>query len=350
MHLASLQKTKWTRFRDPPLPVSQQILFFKRCSHILDKGYPLLDALEMTGWDTSLKSTCDILTQHLSAGHPIHEAFMKARFSHSVTNFLYFSQVHHNLSRSFHQCKDMLQLKKDYKEKFVKVIRYPVFLLVFLIIACTILQRTVIPNFLNLFEGEKDGTFRLMVIIMHVMNGLGILVLLSGLLLVVIMIILPRMTLKKKLSLYERVPLLKLYHSYSVSFLFTTHLHSLLQAGLPLKDSIEMICRHKKYELLSHYCKELLYELSNGKTFAQAIYSCPLFRPELTNIFHHTNDIKALKDELELLAEFFIDYLNQKISAWLHIIQPAFFIIIATVIILIYASIMLPLYQWMNQI
>ncbi|WP_406944385.1 type II secretion system F family protein [Halobacillus sp. SY10] len=350
MHLASLQKTKWTRFRDPPLPVGQQILFFKRCSHILDKGYPLLDALQMTGWDTKLKSTCDILTQHLSAGHPIHEAFIKARFSLSVTNFLYFSQVHHNLSRSFQQCKDMLQLKKDYKEKFVKVIRYPVFLFVFLIIACTILQRTVIPNFLNLFEGEKDGTFRLMVIIMHVMNGLGLLVLLTSLLLIAVMIILPRMTLKKKLSLYERVSLLKLYHSYSVSFLFTTHLHSLLQAGLPLKEAIEMIHGHKKYVLLSHYCKQLLHELSNGKTVAQAIYSCPLFRPELTNIFHHTNDIDALKDELELLAEFFMEYLSQKISTWLHIIQPAFFIIIATVIILIYASIMLPLYQWMNQI
>ncbi|WP_246139239.1 type II secretion system F family protein [Halobacillus faecis] len=350
MHLASLPKMKWTRFREPPLPITQQILFFKRCSHILNKGYPLLDALQMTGWDTKLKFTCDVLTQHLSAGHPIHEAFIKARFSLSVTNFLYFSQVHHNLSRSFQQCRDMLQLKKDYKEKFLKIIRYPVFLFVFLIIAFTILQRTVIPSFLHLFEGEKGGTFRLMIIIMHAMNGIAILVLLTGLLLIGIVIILPRMTLKKKLSLYERVSLLKLYHSYSVSLLFTTHLHSLLQAGLPLKNAIEMIQSHKKYELLSHYCKELLHELSNGKTFAQAVYSCPLFRPELTNIFHHTNDIEALKDELELLTEFFMEYLNQKITTWLHVIQPAFFIIIATVIILIYASIMLPLYQWMNQI
>ncbi|MGR9049384.1 type II secretion system F family protein [Halobacillus faecis] len=350
MHLVSLQKPKWARFRDPPLSVSQQIQFFKRCSHILDKGYPLLDALQMTSWDTKLKSTCDTLTRHLCAGEPIHEAFKKAHFSLSVTNFLYFSQVHHNLSRSFMQCKDMLQMKKDYKEKFIKVIRYPVFLFVFLIIACTILQRTVIPNFLHLFEGEKDGTFRLMIIIMHIMNGTGILVLLTALLLLTIIIILPRMSLKKKLSLYEKVSLLKLYHSYSVSFLFTTHLHSLLQAGLPLKDAIEMINGNKNYELLSYYCNELLQELSNGKTFAQAIYSCPLFRPELTNIFHHTNDIEALKDELELLAEFLMDYLSQRISTWLHIIQPAFFIIIATVIILIYASIMLPLYQWMNQI
>ncbi|MYL71904.1 hypothetical protein GLW00_13635 [Halobacillus litoralis] len=350
MHLALLQKTKWPRFRDPPLPVSQQILFFKRCSHILDKGYPLHDALQMTGWDTKLKSTCDTLTQHLSAGDPIQEAFVKARFSLSVTNFLYFSQIHHNLSRSFQQCKAMLQMKKDYKEKFMKVIRYPVFLFVFLIVACTILQKTVIPNFVHLFEGKKDGTFHLIVILMNVMNGLGILVLLTAILFMAIMIILPRMPFKKKLAFYERISILKMYQSYSVSFLFTTHLHSLLQAGLPLKDAIEMINGNENYELLSHYCNELLIELSNGKTFAQAIYSCPLFRPELTNIFHHTNDVEALKDELELLAEFLMEYLSQKISTWLHVIQPAFFIIIATVIILIYASIMLPLYQWMNQI
>ncbi|CDQ17983.1 type II secretion system F family protein [Halobacillus karajensis] len=350
MHSASSPAAKWTRFRDTPLSVKHQILFFKRCSHILDKGYPLLEALKMTGWDPQLKPISEILLQSLRSGDPIHLACQKARFSLSVTNFLYFSQVHHDLSKSFRQCKDLLQMKKDYKDRFLRVLRYPLFLFVFLVIACIVLQRTVMPNFIILFEGQNNQSFTLMVNMMHAVNAMGaatIFLFLSGGLLI---IILPRISLQKKLPLYEKVPLLKFYQSFSASFLFTTHLYSLLTAGLTIKESLELIRDHKQYKLISYYSERILTDLSSGKTFAQSIYSCPLFRPELTNVFHYTNDIHALKDELEVLAEFFMDYINQKITGWLQIIQPAFFILIAVMIICIYASIMLPLYQWMNQI
>ncbi|SFJ21260.1 competence protein ComGB [Halobacillus dabanensis] len=347
---ASFLKMKWNQKNNPRLSIQHQINFFKRLSHILEKGYPLLDALKMTGWDIKLKPTSAIIEAHLRAGAPFHIACEKAHLSQTVTNFLYFSHTHYDLPKCFIQCKDLLEMKQKYKQKLLRVIRYPIFLFIFLVIAFTVMQKTVMPNFITLFEGQNNQNLTLMNAMIFVLNTLGGIAVFIILLLLAFVFILPRLDLSKKISLYENIPPLKIYQSFLLSLLFTTHLYSLLQAGLTLKEAIELMEQHKKYDILSHYSNIILAELSQGKSFAQAIYQCSLFRKELTNIFHHTNDIQALKDELEMLSDFFMEYIEQKINSWLHLIQPIFFIIIAIVIISIYASIMLPLYQWMNQI
>ncbi|WP_241655889.1 type II secretion system F family protein [Halobacillus litoralis] len=346
----SLRNMKSIRFRDPPLSVKHQITFFQRLSHILEKGYPLLDALKMTGWDVALKPTTEAVARSLSKGDTLDAACEKARFSSTVTQFLYFSHIHNDLPKTLKQCKDLLQMKKDYKQRFFQVIRYPLFLFIFLVIAFLILQQTVMPNFVLLFEGQENKALGLMVLMTHALNAIGICSIIFFLSLMCLKFILPHLTLQKKLSFYHRVPLVKFYQSFSLSFLFTTHLYSLLQAGLTLKESMELMKNHKQYEILSFYSEQILSELSEGKSFGEALHSCTLFRTELTDIFHHTNDIKALQDELEMLAAFFMEYMQEKIKAWLQMIQPVFFVCIAVVIISIYASIMLPLYQWMQQI
>ncbi|WP_226582990.1 type II secretion system F family protein [Halobacillus litoralis] len=349
MHLVSYLKKKFLRSKDPPLPIDHQIIFLHRLSHILKKGYPLVEALQMTGWDHRLKAKADDMILTLKLGEPFSTACERARFSSTVTTFLYFSNFQDNLAEIIHQCRELLQMKKDQKEKLFKVIRYPFLLFIFLIAAFIIMKKTVIPNFLLLFEGEDNKALWLMIVINYMMNISGIVVILFIIAATSFKFILPRLSIQKKLSLYERFPPLKTYHSFNVSFLFTTHLYSLLQAGLTLKQAMELIQGHHQHEILAHYSQRIVLDLSEGKTTASAIHSCSLFRNELTDIFHHTNDMKALQDELEMLSEFFMEYMQEKINSWLQMIQPVFFIGIAIVIVSIYASIMLPLYHWMNQ-
>ncbi|MGP4074392.1 type II secretion system F family protein [Halobacillus sp. K22] len=336
--------------RKSKLPVAIQILFFHRLSHILHKGYPLLEALKMTGWDPSLRPLSDELNIHLSKGETIDNAFLHVHFSPLVTNFLYFGRVHQDLPAMFKQCEELLKMKKEYSHKLFQVLRYPLFLLLFLIAAFSILKHTILPNFLLLFQGEDSSSLWFMMALDYFINGI---VILSGALLVVLMImklILPRLSLNTRIELYEKVPLLKIYHSFMTSFLFTTHLNSLFKAGLPLKQSLEIMSSHHRYELLSFYSEKIILQLAEGKTLGQSVHSCSLLKSELTNLFHQTSDIEALNHELEMLSEFFIEYVQEKMLKWMQMIQPLFFIIIAVIVVCIYASIMLPLYQWMDQI
>ncbi|MGV2622083.1 UNVERIFIED_CONTAM: type II secretion system F family protein [Halobacillus marinus] len=347
---ALLRKRKQVRSSDRRLPDHLQILFLHRLSHILSKGYPLLEALRMTGWDARLKPVAESLITALGRGDTIDQAYKHARFSKTVTNFLYFSNIHFDLPHIFRQTKQLMEMKKEYKERITRVLRYPLLLLVFLIGAFTIMKRTVLPNFIQLFEGESTSTLWLLMGVDYFMTGMVIIFLLLGGSLVSLLFILPRMSVQNKLDFYQRFPVLRVYYSYSASYSFTTHLHSLLRAGLTLKQSMETMRDHHGDEVLCTYSKEILLQLGEGKSFGQALHSCPLFRTELTDIFHHTNDVEALQSELEILAEFFIEHIQSKITTWIQRIQPIFFVLVAVVIISIYASIMLPLYGWMNQL
>ncbi|KHE70703.1 hypothetical protein LD39_11240 [Halobacillus sp. BBL2006] len=303
----------------------------------------------MTGWDPALKNVSEELITHLTRGEKIDVAFQKADFSSMVTNFLYFGRVHHDLPTMFKQCEQLLRMKKDYQQKLLQVLRYPLVLMFFIVIAFTIIKQTILPNFLMLFKEDVHSLW-LMISINYLINGLGILGV--GILAISIAypFIVPRLPLQKKMKLYQKVYVLNYYHSFHLSYLFTTHLHSLLKAGLTLKQSLEIMSQHKKYQLLSHYSQQILLQLEEGVTMGQAMHSCPLLRKELTTLFHHTNDAEALKNELEMLTIFFVEYFQDKATKFLQIIQPAFFILIALIVVCIYASIMLPLYQWMAEI
>ncbi|ARI77072.1 type II secretion system F family protein [Halobacillus mangrovi] len=349
MHSVFSRTLKFRLSREKKLSTSQQSLFFHRLSHILSKGYPLLDALKMTGWDPALKPIADELTMYLVRGEKIDTAFQKASFSKMITNFLYFGRVHHDLPVMFKQCEQLLQMKKEYQRKLIQVLRYPMLLFAFLLIAFTIIKQTILPNFLSLFQDDQQSLW-LMMGVNYLINGLGFIGIVTLCISIIFPLIIPRLPLEKKLKLYQRVFFIHYYQSFHLSYLFTTHLQSLLTAGLTLKEALEVISQHEKYEILSYYCQRILEELGEGTTIGQAMHSCPLLRQELTSLFHHTNDTYTLKNELSMLTSFFMEYFNDKASKTLQLIQPVFFMLIAIIVICIYASIMLPLYQWMGEI
>ncbi|WP_242057489.1 type II secretion system F family protein [Halobacillus yeomjeoni] len=349
MLLVLSQLMKYSILREKQLPTNLQITFFHRLSHILQKGYPLLDGLKMIGWDESLRYVADELTRHLTKGETIDNAFRKVNFSPLVINFLYFGRIHHDLPAMFQKCEKLLRMRRDYKKKLASVLRYPVFLFLFIFLAFTIIKKTVLPNFILLFNDQHSSLW-LLIGLNYFINGLFLLTTLLASLLLLYKLAFPKISTQKRLYLHENVPLQRTYQSYFLSYLFTTHLHSLLTAGLTLKQSLEVMQQNNKYGTLSVYSKKILIELESGKSMSQAIHTCPLFRKELTDLFHQSLDLHSLQDELEMLTDFLMDYVQEKINKWIQWIQPLFFIVIALIVLSIYASIMLPLYQWMSEI
>ncbi|MFC7320866.1 competence type IV pilus assembly protein ComGB [Halobacillus campisalis] len=349
---ASLRIKEWISTKRSMIPIKKQILFLHRVRKLLGKGFPLLDTLKMISWDPEFEEVTVIITQQLKTGNPLDIAFDKAHFSKQIVSFLYFARIHHDLPTMFKQCADLLELQYEYTRKFKEAMRYPLLLLIFVIVAFSVIKQTIIPSFQTLFADGDTKPFSLMIL-----NGVDILITISGLLLLILALtflvfysVKHKITLQQMLTLYEKIPLLKHYKMFSLTFLFSTHLSSLLAAGLPLKNALTLISEQSRYPFLSYYGKRMLSHLSDGQSLASSLNECTLLRSELTSIFHHTNDLRALGEELNVLSELLIDQLKEKLTKIVQLIQPIFFIGVACVVILIYASIMLPLYQWMDQI
>ncbi|WFT76970.1 type II secretion system F family protein [Halobacillus naozhouensis] len=318
----------------------------------MDRGFPLLEALKMTSWDPSLAPITHTITEQLKSGQPMDTAFKQASFSRNVVSFLFFARIHQDLPSMFMQCADLLHIQEEYTRKLKQVMRYPLFLLIFVIIAFSVIKRTIIPSFQSLFESEASKPLSLIVLntIDVGITGFCYMAVVIILALVLFKLYLPKLTIGQRLKVYEKTPLLKEYQMFTVTFLFSTHLSSLLKAGLSLKHALEIIAGQTKYIILSHYAKVILARLNEGMLLGQSVHPCSLIKGDVTTIFHHTNDLDTLSKELQVYSELLIDQLKEKLTHTMQFIQPVFFMIIACVVILIYASIMLPMYQWMEQI
>ncbi|GGC91587.1 ComG operon protein 2 [Thalassobacillus devorans] len=334
------------------LPYPLQLQFLERMSRLLNKGYPLLEALEIVTWDERFADITAEIIKELKNGRPIDVCLKKSGFSKNVVSFLYFARIHSNLDEVFHQCSTMLQLDRTYVNKFKQVIRYPIFLSIFLVIMLVVMDQTIFPALLDLFRsGQESIGLQIAVNLVSFVIGTSKVFLL----LLIFLALLwkfkhKKLSINSQIKLFEKIPLIRDYQKIKLTFLFATHFHSILSTGTSMKEALHVISSQNHYPLLAHHSLHILHQLEEGATLAQAIHQCPLFRAELTTIFHKTADLTTMTRDLAVLAEMLTEMTKQKLNKALELIQPIFFVIIAVFILFIYGSIMLPMYQWMNQL
>ncbi|WP_082233851.1 type II secretion system F family protein [Halobacillus massiliensis] len=339
--------------KEPPkISIKKQITYLNRLSKLLSKGYPISNSLRMASWDPAFHNISNQLLEELNNGSPIDTAFKKANFSSHVVAFLYFARIHQDLPLLISQCADLLQLQYDYSKKLLDAMRYPLFLFVFLILSFGVIKHTILPSFHTLFSNSGTPPWSLLIL-----KGVDTFLTAAFIVFLVFLIsctafyaLKQKLATPQLLALYEKIPLVKSYMVFTITFSFATHLSSLLKSGLSLKPALELINEQKRSPYISYYAANILRHLNEGHLLGSSVHTCTFLREQITSIFHETSDLDNLSRELQVLSELLIDQLKEKLTKFIQILQPLFFIGIACIVVLIYASIMLPLYQWLNQI
>jgi len=91
-------------------------------------------------------------------------------------------------------------------------------------------------------------------------------------------------------------------------------------------------------------------ELENGTSIAHALTQCHLFEAELTAIFKNNTSQTFLIKDLRMYADFLLDTMQEKMKRILTLIQPIIFIFIAISIIFLYLSLLIPMFQLIQNI
>jgi len=267
------------------IPQKTQLLFMKRTSHLLAKGYSLSEALDMLAWDEQFRDITEAMLVELRKGNTVDEAVKQAGFSDRIVSFLFFARIHRNLDQVFQQCSNMIFLEHEYIHKFRQILRYPIFLSFFLVIMLFIVDQTIFPSFTSLLK--NNGHLPLFFIAaVHFVDALLLMLKITiGFLLAGVLVWLGKrnsLPLFRRLQLYEKTPLLKDYQRLKVTFLFATHFHSLLATGISLQEALQLMEKQDHYPILSYYASLMLESLSQGASLAQSIQQCNLLRSELT--------------------------------------------------------------------
>lgn len=132
-----------------------------------------------------------------------------------------------------------------------------------------------------------------------------------------------------------------LYYGYYLS----TTLATLLQCGLSLKEILAVIDQFAPRSLLHCLGKLLQDELDSGSDVKTLVSSRPYLPNELVILADKGTTMDQLGADLMALGKIYFQRLLAQLEELLSFVQPVIFIIIAVVIVALYLSILLPIYQ-----
>lgn len=330
-----------------------QLRFLQRLQRLLNNGYPLLAALEIIKWDKQLINVSTQIIYSLRNGDAIDEAFEIAKFDDTIIAYLYFVRANGDIETSIGKCIDMYEHRIKYLNKLKEMTRYPLILLSIFTLLLFFIKRSVLPSFLELFQSgsEASSTVELSIIIIEF---LGILVIAISILAVITFIVWQfnkrKVSIAKQIKLYNYIPIYRNYLSLQTSFLFATHLSTLLKTGMSIKDILENMSKQKKLPIIAYYSSLMTTELSKGLYVENLLSQLTFLEKQLAIIFQKNTDISALEKDLTVYADLLTEELHRKVMKAITFIQPAFFIIIAAFIVFIYLMLMWPMFQLIKTI
>lgn len=351
--MATLPKISSIYHKHKKINQELQLLFLKRLHHFLEEGYSVLNALEFMQWDKHFAHVVEPIIDALKGGKTIDEALKTITFHSTITSYLYFIRINGDLLGTLAKCIEMFEYRMKYLKKFKQIIQYPLLLLLIFTILFIFMKQTILPTFLDLFSQSPEATTAVNVSIIGielVSNIVFILAIGSIALLLCWFIIQRRISIEARIKIYLRIPIYRSYLRMQTTFHFATHLSAYLKTGMSMKEIVAGLSAQEKLPIIAYYAKLMLYDLENGFPLQYLLTQLKLLDQKISLIFQRNNDHRTLEKELSIYAAILIEELQRRLMKVLTLLQPIFFFILANFIILIYLSIMLPMFELIKTI
>lgn len=330
------------------LTEEKQLLFMTRLYRLLIDGYSLVQALRVIEWNESLIPTSRIVKDELMKGNYIDEAFQEAHFHHTIVAYLYFVRFNHDLTTSLDKAIHMFTTRVENRKKFSRIIRYPIFLTVIFIILLFFLKNNILPSFIDLFQYSQDSSSTILISITIIDLFITSSIVISLLILFGVIgwkFYLRKLPIEVQMKHYKMLPFYRSFIRMQTSYYFTAHISMFLQTGMSMKEILQQMVRQQKLPIIAYYAKRMQMQLQNGFQLGHLINSFYFIESQIAHIFdqHQNND--SLEQDLRAYADFVIENMERKVSRAMMIIQPVFFIILASFIVFIYLALMWPMFQ-----
>lgn len=343
-----LKKYIMIRTIEPKLKETTQLHFLKRLHRLLKNGYSLLAALEVVKWDKEMNPTASIMMDVLKKGYPLDEAFQEAHFHKTIVAYLYFVRINGNLLSSLEKCLIMFEHRITYIKKFTQVIRYPIVLSFTFIILLIFLKQSVLPSFLELFQSSTDSSKTVLysMIIIDFVSTLFVICLVLCIVGTVFWHVYKRnVSVERIIAFYAKIPFVRSFIKLQTSYYFATHMSMFLKAGLSIKDTLTNMSKQEKLPIVAYYTTLMTEKFSNGFYIDHLLRNLPFIERQLASLFQKNNNAESLAKDLATYADFLAEDMERKIMRIITLIQPVFFVMLACFIILVYMTLMWPMFQ-----
>ncbi|MBM7620152.1 competence protein ComGB [Bacillus tianshenii] len=331
--------------------LKEQEEFLLRIGDLYVNGYALLEAIELMciHYEGDKKADLKLAINELKNGYGIHKVLEMLQFHQDVLSLLFFSQRHGNLGEAFRSAGQMLKRKRYYKQKLHTLIRYPIFLMVMVMLMLFFVQTVLLPQFTLLFQQMNISINKSIQLFFTITSKLPLLLLFLGFLAAVLLILIKTYANSvhpiKKISWIMKIPILRTFLTLHYSHYFSQQLSSLLASGMTINDAIGVF-EQQTYNLYFKYrATEYRERLLEGEKLEKVAGTEMVFDKGLAPTILHGQKNGRLPRELEDFSGLLLDKLQRKMESALGKIQPCLFLAIGLFVLVLYLCIFIPMFQ-----
>ena len=341
--------------------VADKVFLTKYLSLMLKVGTDLLKAIDILIVDLDNPAMRALLIEirgTLEKGQPFYSTFLKypKYFSPVFVNLIKAGETSGNLERVFEDLSVSLEKDQDLRRKIKSALTYPIILLIASFSVLILLVSFAVPKIATVFASAnvRPPLFSRIVIStgLFISDYIWFFLIFLGILIVSLWYLFAK-TASGKRILYQfalKLPVIKTVLKQIALQRFAATLSSLLRAGLPILDSLEITAQTVGFGELKDSLMRISREgVAKGLTIGEAFRREAVFPRVVVNLMAISEKAGHIEDILSTLANFYGGEIEAAIKTMVSFLEPALLVGIGIIIGTIAISIIVPIYQLVGQ-
>ncbi|ANE34326.1 type II secretion system F family protein [Campylobacter hyointestinalis] len=348
-------------FLNSKIKIPNLVALVRQISVMSNAGISIHDCIKEAVSSTSdkkLRGIFENVSIDLNAGMSLTESLKKYEYElgHIFIAMIRLGEEGGNLSEALKKLADILQEVWDNQKKFKKAIRYPITVIVAIIIAFVLLMVVVVPKFREIFE-QLNATLPLPTIILlnieYVLSNFGLYML--GGIIVLIFLIKKFYKSNSEFKFLSDKYLLKVYLIGDIIHLATMHrfnlvFSELVKAGIPVVNALDDACLTIQNSYIKDKMSNVKISVQQGNSLNSAFRDTKLYESMLIQMISAGEKSGSLDSMLEKVTDYYKDKFDNIIDNISSYVEPILLVFIACAVILLGLGIFMPMWDMTNAV
>ncbi|MBM7544526.1 competence protein ComGB [Weissella beninensis] len=326
----------------------QQVEFFELLADLLSVGFKLGTALRFIQQVKPQQAkVIQVIITNIERGQNFATA-THTLVNQNVSCQLQIAETHGDLIPAITAIATTLQQRLKNVKQLKRLLQYPLLLLGMLVVISITLKQLFLPQLTSWNTSVVANTDTKMIMVNKLIIWGGLILCL--LIMLGALLVLKKKTSLQKLTILAHIPGIKKFLWHQIGYELSFSLSLLLKSGQSLQQISMLYAQMPKNTWYFELGMQLRVFLEQGYDFPTYITKKAFLPNELSLFFVRGKTKAALADDLQAYSEICLKRLLQGYERSLAMIQPIFFVIIASSIVGVYAAMLLPMYKMMENL
>lgn len=323
--------------------LKEQKVILGNINILLEQGYSINESITYINI-TNKK----YIYEQLLEGNLFSSILRDIGFDKNILLILEILESSGNICEGINRSHTLLTKKIENKSNILDKLKYPLLLLIFLIIALLFISTFLLPMFLKVYSNfniQIEGTF---LILIKVIINLPKILFIIFLILIIMLVYYKVQEDNDKLNIIFKNKIIQKQYYKNYNNIFLINLYSILQSGISLKEAFEILCTQEYNFFLRHESKKIYKQLCLGEDLWSVLQKRKIYNENTILAIKEGVESSTLLESLNNLILIEELKVKRKYEKLIMLIQPLIYLVFGLTIILLYMAIFIPMFKIMD--